>query len=311
MAFRCLSVAIDYASGGLSRVGGPLSRQMTTVTARKGQTTIRGGAAGRSVAGLDVGCGSEVACRTSQRVRNVLRCWLFPATPGGGGVDEIVLRPSLAALLLLSAVGLGAGRRIAYATIPDSGNVYTACMLKATGTIRLIDTSLPASNLLGHCTALEKQVSWSQIGPRGLPDTTALQGTTGHRGMTARVLRPTPTSSLRPSSATPRHEFVLNAPAGSYLVSFRVDIFNVESDGSPNANAINPNCFVFTSGSSDGTVEANALIQPGGFATLTATGASPASVGRFDPTRLPRHLPGPGRVVRGRPTRRRRRHAHH
>ena len=29
---------------------------------------------------------------------------------------------------------------IAYATIPDSGNVYTACMLKGIGTVRLIDT---------------------------------------------------------------------------------------------------------------------------------------------------------------------------
>ena len=32
---------------------------------------------------------------------------------------------------------------IAYATIPDSGNVYTGCMLKNIGTVRLIDPSLP------------------------------------------------------------------------------------------------------------------------------------------------------------------------
>jgi hypothetical protein len=31
----------------------------------------------------------------------------------------------------------------------------TACMLKNVGTVRLIDTSLPAGNLLGHCTAYE------------------------------------------------------------------------------------------------------------------------------------------------------------
>ena len=53
---------------------------------------------------------------------------------------------------------------VAYATIPDAGNVYTGCVLKGIGTIRLIDTSLPSSNLLGHCTSLEKQVSWNHAG---------------------------------------------------------------------------------------------------------------------------------------------------
>ncbi|HVM56702.1 MAG TPA: hypothetical protein VMT74_04495, partial [Gaiellaceae bacterium] len=53
---------------------------------------------------------------------------------------------------------------IAYATIPDSGKVYTACMLKSIGTIRLIDPSLPAHNLMSHCTSLETQVTWNQQG---------------------------------------------------------------------------------------------------------------------------------------------------
>ena len=37
-----------------------------------------------------------------------------------------------------------AGAGIAYATIPGAGAVYTACMLKNVGTVRLIDPSLPA-----------------------------------------------------------------------------------------------------------------------------------------------------------------------
>jgi len=64
---------------------------------------------------------------------------------------------------LLIAVTLGA---VASATIPGDGNVYTACMLKKVGTIRLIDPSLASSNLMSHCTSLETQVSWNQ---KGLP----------------------------------------------------------------------------------------------------------------------------------------------
>jgi len=70
----------------------------------------------------------------------------------------------VAAVLFVPAAG------IAYATIPDSGQVYTACMLKGVGTIRLIDTSLSGGNLLGRCTSLETQITWNgkgQPGPAG------------------------------------------------------------------------------------------------------------------------------------------------
>ena len=65
------------------------------------------------------------------------------------------------AVLFMTAGG------IAYATIPGSGNVYSACMLKSVGTIRLIDPSLPSSNLMSHCTALEAPISWNQQGQTG------------------------------------------------------------------------------------------------------------------------------------------------
>jgi hypothetical protein len=39
----------------------------------------------------------------------------------------------------------------AYASIPDGSGVYTACLLKNVGTIRLIDPTLPASNPISHC----------------------------------------------------------------------------------------------------------------------------------------------------------------
>jgi hypothetical protein len=73
-------------------------------------------------------------------------------------------------LAVVAAVLFVAVAGIAYATIPDSGQVYTACMLKGVGTIRLIDPSLGGGNLLGRCTSLESQITWNgkgQPGPAG------------------------------------------------------------------------------------------------------------------------------------------------
>jgi hypothetical protein len=77
----------------------------------------------------------------------------------------------LAALAILGAAGA------AYATIPDSSGVYTACALKSVGTIRLIDPSLGAGSLLGHCTQLESQITWNRQGQNGTSPTVAQLGT--------------------------------------------------------------------------------------------------------------------------------------
>jgi hypothetical protein len=74
---------------------------------------------------------------------------------------------------------------IAYATIPDSNGVYTACRLNGVGTIRLIDPSLPSTNLQSHCTSLETQIQWNQQGQRGLqgpPGDTGPPGPPGAAG---------------------------------------------------------------------------------------------------------------------------------
>src|SRR3954453_16075907 len=68
---------------------------------------------------------------------------------------------------------------IAYATIPSSAGVYTACRLKEVGTIRLIDPTLPASNLQSHCTNLEVQFAFNTQGQQGVP---GLKGDKGDRG---------------------------------------------------------------------------------------------------------------------------------
>ena len=86
--------------------------------------------------------------------------------------------------LLLIAAMFALGGGLAYATIPSSGgNVYTACMLKGVGTLRLIDPSLPSSNLMSHCSSLETQVSWNQTGQ---PEAAGAQGQQGARACRGR-----------------------------------------------------------------------------------------------------------------------------
>jgi hypothetical protein len=83
-----------------------------------------------------------------------------------------------AVLAALAAAG------IAYATIPDANGVYTACKLNLTGTIRLIDPSLPTTSLLQHCTSLETQIGWNQQGQPGPAGPAGPQGAKGDAGPT-------------------------------------------------------------------------------------------------------------------------------
>jgi hypothetical protein len=82
----------------------------------------------------------------------------------------------LSGILVLGVAGVG------YATIPDAGRVYTACMLKNVGTVRLIDPSLPAKNLMSHCSTLESPITWDQQGARGTPGAPGLKGDPGLTG---------------------------------------------------------------------------------------------------------------------------------
>jgi hypothetical protein len=81
-----------------------------------------------------------------------------------------------AVAVLVSAVG------IAYASIPWAGNVYNACMLKGIGTIRLIDKSLPSTNLMSHCADKETEISWNQAGQPGPAGPAGQQGLKGDPG---------------------------------------------------------------------------------------------------------------------------------
>lgn len=81
-----------------------------------------------------------------------------------------------AAIVALAAAG------ITYAAIPDNGNVYTACMLKNVGTVRLIDKTLPSTNVMSHCSTLETEVSWNQRGVDGKDGVNGTNGTNGADG---------------------------------------------------------------------------------------------------------------------------------
>ena len=75
---------------------------------------------------------------------------------------------------------------VAWAAIPGDGGVYSACMLKNVGTVRLIDKSLPPSNLMSRCTALETEIAWNKQGPQGLQGIQGLPGQSGANGADGR-----------------------------------------------------------------------------------------------------------------------------
>jgi Collagen triple helix repeat (20 copies) len=79
---------------------------------------------------------------------------------------------------LLAAFSVG----VADAAIPDAGKVYTACVLGQVGTVRLIDPSLGPNNWMGHCSKLESQVTWNQLGQTGPAGPTGATGATGPTG---------------------------------------------------------------------------------------------------------------------------------
>src|SRR5438067_3591257 len=103
-----------------------------------------------------------------------------------GGETMNRKRPLVAAAGALVAAAIAGG--VAYATIPGPGNVYSACMLKSVGTIRLIDKSLPSTNLMSHCTDKEIEISWNQAGqpgpagPQGAKGEAGAPGTNGTNG---------------------------------------------------------------------------------------------------------------------------------
>lgn len=87
---------------------------------------------------------------------------------------------------------------VAFATIPDASNVYTACRLNNVGTIRLIDPSLAKTSLLSHCTTFETQFAWNERGAQGLPGQKGATGPAGPAGLTGADGRGVTVSDVAP-----------------------------------------------------------------------------------------------------------------
>lgn len=88
------------------------------------------------------------------------------------------------ALVAASVLAVLTAAGVAYATIPSSSGVYTGCVLKGIGTIRLIDPSLSSRDFESHCTPFEQQITWNQTGPPGPGGPTGPQGPIGQQGVT-------------------------------------------------------------------------------------------------------------------------------
>jgi hypothetical protein len=170
------------------------------------------------------------------------------------------------AILVVAGTALAAG--VAYATIPDSSNVFTACMLKSVGTIRLIDPALPSTNLMSHCTSLETKISWNQKGSQGDRGIQGVQGPQGPAGADGKDGAPGKdgTSCVNadgtlasPSCRGPQGPQGPQGPAGSGLVGSACSIpgggngtvqMDVASGG-----AISFTCSVSSGGGGGGTNE--------------------------------------------------------
>jgi hypothetical protein len=97
------------------------------------------------------------------------------------------VRRSAKRMVCVGVLFAAAAAGIAYAAIPDGNGVYTACMLNKVGTVRLIDPSLPASNLMSHCTGAETRFTFNQQGQQGSPGLPGAPGKDGANGVSPTV----------------------------------------------------------------------------------------------------------------------------
>ena len=168
---------------------------------------------------------------------------------------------------------------IAYAAIPDSNGVYTACMLDKVGTVRLIDPSLPASNLMSHCTNVETKFTFNQQGPQGPPGLPGAQGKDGAPGANGKD--GADGKDGQPFSGT------FTSPNGQFSIT--VDDTGIKLAGPSNSIELKPDgtietrtdtSFDLTSGGAANLVAGSSLnLQSGGATSLVAGSSLSATSG--------------------------------
>lgn len=146
---------------------------------------------------------------------------------------------------------------VAWAAIPGDDGVYSACMLKNLGTVRLIDKSLPPGNLMSHCkTAFEVEISWGEQGPQGLPGSPGPAGADGEDG--------------NPFSGT------FTSPNGEYSITVADDGITLAHGSSAAIRLTGANVIIESGNAIDVTSSGNATLSVGG--SLAAQSGSGTTV---------------------------------
>ena len=160
---------------------------------------------------------------------------------------------------------------IAYAAIPDSTGVYTGCMLNKVGTVRLIDPSLPASNLMSHCTNVETKFTFNQQGQQGAPGLPGAPGKDGAPGADGKDGKAKDGKDGQPFSGT------FTSPNGQFSIT--VDDTGIKLAGPSNSIELKP----------DGTIEnrtdSSFNVTSGGATNLVAGTSLDLTVRRGDESR--------------------------
>lgn len=182
-------------------------------------------------------------------------------------VGRTARRAVLVALLVAAATG------VAYAAIPDGGGAYTACMLNKVGTVRLIDPSLPASNLMSHCTGVETKFAFNQQGQQGSPGLPGAPGKDGAPGANGKD--GADGKDAQPFSGT------FTSPNGQFSIT--VDDSGIKLAGPSNSIELSPDgaidtvagtSFNLTAGGATNLVSGTSLNLKSGAATRLEAGGS-------------------------------------
>ena len=166
---------------------------------------------------------------------------------------------------------------IAYAAIPDSQGVYTACMLNKVGTVRLIDPSLPASNPMSHCTNVETKFTFNQQGQQGAPGLAGAPGKDGAPGADGKDGK-----DGQPFSGTftsPNGQFSITVDDTGIKLAGPLNSIELQPDGTIETRA--GKSFNLTTGGATNLVSGSSLnLQSGGATSLVAGSSFDAVSGK-------------------------------
>lgn len=122
---------------------------------------------------------------------------------------------------------------VALAAIPDAGGMLTGCYDKENGKLRLIDAQ--ASK---NCRKDERQITWNQTGPQGLPGVAGPKGDKGDPGPqgpagTAGISGYELVEVLSDYDSNTEKTIVAPCPAGKRLISGGAEIYPANANQIP------------------------------------------------------------------------------